>query len=221
MGSDNLFHRRKARQAKELARKMSKRKSYDKVLIVCEGEKTEPNYFDGLKDHFELNSANIEVTGDCGSSPKSIVEHAKQRYREERDAGDSFDKVYCVFDKDTHESYQQALETIRAAKPKNTFFATTSVPCFEYWLLLHFIHTTAPYQSTGRKSAGALVMDELLTYMPNYKKGDKTIFDQLIDQLPQAMSFSEQSLNEAETTGTDNPSTKVHKLIEYLQQIKY
>ncbi|MDQ6953339.1 MAG: RloB family protein [Mariprofundaceae bacterium] len=107
MGSDDLFHKRKATKVSELARRKSRRASYAKVLIVCEGEKTEPNYFNGLKDHYGLNSANIEVCGECGSDLLSIVEFASDRYLEERNAGDPFDRVYCVFDKDTHASYSR------------------------------------------------------------------------------------------------------------------
>jgi hypothetical protein len=59
MGTDNLFHKRKARRASELTRRKTRRESYAKVLIVCEGEKTEPLYFNDLKDHYGLNSANI------------------------------------------------------------------------------------------------------------------------------------------------------------------
>jgi hypothetical protein len=43
MGSEDLFHKRKARSANKLARKKANRASYDRILIVCEGEKTEPH----------------------------------------------------------------------------------------------------------------------------------------------------------------------------------
>jgi hypothetical protein len=49
MGSDNLFHKRKVRRAASLRRTAARRDSYDTVLIVCEGEKTEPNYFRELR----------------------------------------------------------------------------------------------------------------------------------------------------------------------------
>lgn len=39
MGTDNLFHKRKAKNAKGLQRKATQRDSYAKILIVCEGEK--------------------------------------------------------------------------------------------------------------------------------------------------------------------------------------
>lgn len=102
MGTDDLFHKRKAKKASDLTRRKARRAPYTKVLLVCEGEKTEPHYFNGLKDHYGLNSANVEICGDCGSDPLSIIDHAKQRYREEKDAGDAFDRVFCVFDKDAH-----------------------------------------------------------------------------------------------------------------------
>jgi hypothetical protein len=38
MGTDNLFHKRKARQAADLRRRKARREPYAKVLIVCEGE---------------------------------------------------------------------------------------------------------------------------------------------------------------------------------------
>lgn len=47
MGSDQLFHRRKAKKAAALRREAQKRAPYDLVLIVCEGGKTEPNYLAG------------------------------------------------------------------------------------------------------------------------------------------------------------------------------
>jgi len=51
MGSDDLFHKRKAKNAQQLARRKARRAPYAKVLIVCEGEKTEPLYLNDLKDY--------------------------------------------------------------------------------------------------------------------------------------------------------------------------
>ena len=109
MGSDGLHHKRKARLAKYLARRRSRRESYDRVLIVCEGSKTELNYLRDLRDSLKLSSANIEIDGNSGSSPKSVVRYAKRRLSEEKEKGDAYDKVYCVFDKDAHPSYTQAI----------------------------------------------------------------------------------------------------------------
>ena len=225
-----MHHRRKARKASDLARKKASRAPYSKILIVCEGEKTEPNYFNELKDHLALNSANVMVSGECGSSPVSVVNYAIQIYVAERSAGDPFDKVFCVFDKDSHETYQQALDKIAGknqrlldgivgSKLEDIFVATTSVPCFEYWLLLHFDYTSAPFQGAGSKSACDQLVGELRKYMPDYQKGNESIFNQLLDKQPKAMVFAENSLRAAEENANDNPSTRVHELIKELQGI--
>jgi len=220
MGTDNLFHKRKAKKAGDLARRKARRAPYAKVLIVCEGEKTEPYYFKSLKDHYGLNSANVEICGDCDSAPSSIYSYAKQRYREERDAGDSFDQVFCVFDKDTHTTYQQAVDDIARATPKSTFLAITSVPCFEYWLLLHFNYTTRPYVALPGNSAGHQVLTELRDYMPDYAKGDNDTFSALIGQLDFAKNNAVRALQSAAAINTDNPTTRVHELVDFLQNIK-
>ncbi len=220
MGTDNLFHKRKAKTAKELQRRVAKRDAYKKILIVCEGEKTEPNYFEDARDYYRLNTVNVEVRGDCGSDPMSIVNFAKQRFREEKDAGDPFEQVYCVFDKDGHAKYAQALSTLASATPHGVYFAINSVPSFEYWLLLHFIYTTKPYTALPGNSSGNQVLTELKGYIPDYEKGCRTIFSDLIGHLEQAKRFAERSLQECNRNGTDNPCTHVHKLVQVLQDLK-
>ena len=84
MAKDNLFHKRKARAAIDLHRRKAKREPYAKVLIVCEGEKTEPYYFNNLKNHHALNNANVEITGESSSSPVGIFQYAQQRYLTKR-----------------------------------------------------------------------------------------------------------------------------------------
>lgn len=220
MGTDELFHKRKAKKASELARRKARRAPYAKVLIVCEGERAEPYYFNDLKDHYGLNSANVEVCGDCGSDPLSIVAHAKQRYREEKDAGDAFDKVYCVFDKDAHANYMQGIDAIRGAAPKGVYVAITSVPCFEYWLLLHFSYTTNPYNALPGNSACNQVLTDLKGHMPGYAKGNHDTFTALVGQLDFAKNNAIRALKTAEANHTDNPTTLVHELVEFLKNIK-
>ncbi len=144
------------------------------------------------------------------STPNGVTDEQRHSIR--------FDRVYCVFDKDTHRSYQPALDVIASAAPKETFYAITSVPCFEFWLLLHFAYTTPPFCGTaGGKSAGDRVIDELLKHLPAYTKGGKGIFTQLIDQLPRAIRNSEAVLRTLEQDGTDNPGSLMHELVKYLQ----
>lgn len=217
MGTDNLFHKRKALK---LERSEPKRAPYDKVLIVCEGSKTEPNYFRELIDHYEINTANVQVDGSCGSDPMSVVNHALQLYREEKDKGDPYDRVYCVIDRDAHPRFDDALRKLEAQKPSNVFHATVSIPCFEYWLLLHFDYTRAAFTSTDRVSMGDAALAALKTYWPEYAKGRVGTFVYLHGQLAFAKANAQRSLEDAQRTASDNPSTNVHELVEYLQNIK-
>ena len=69
---------RRRRTAADYARRGPAREPYDLVLIVCEGTKTEPFYFDGLRVAERLSSANIKVTPAVGSDPMSIVQYAER-----------------------------------------------------------------------------------------------------------------------------------------------
>ena len=210
MGTDNLFHKRKAIDARGLARRRARRKTYPRILIVCEGKKTEPNYFNGLKDDLRLNSANIEITRGSNSSPTSVVAFARKRYEKQEKADFPFDKVFCVFDKNSHTDYQQALTQITAMKPNNVFRAITSVPAFEYFLLLHYEFTTSHFTSKQ-------VLSALKKYIPKYRKGNKNIFNDVREGLETAKTNAEKSMIDAAKNGTDNPSTNAHKLVEFMQ----
>ena len=219
MGTDNIHHKRKAKSHRDLNRRKAKRSSYEKILIVCEGAKTEPNYFNEIIDIYEINSANVVVDGKCGSSPKSVFEHALKKYDAEKKKGDPFDRVYCVYDKDSHPSYKETQDKIIRKKPKNIFYSVSSVPCFEYWLLLHFVYSTKPYESVNGLSAGEQVFNELTAHMPDYSKGKKDTFSILLDQFDTAKSNAIRANRTASQSDTDNPSTQIHELISFLQDI--
>lgn len=220
MGSEDLFHKRKAKATSDLDRKKARRASYDKVLIVCEGEKTEPNYFNELVNFYKISSANVAIDGTCGSSPKSVLDKAIELYENEKSKGDGYDRVYCVFDRDSHETYESTVRNISAIQPKNTFLHCTSVPCFEYWLILHFMYSTKPYVASGNKSSGANALKDLKNLMPDYEKGLKGVFGKLHDQIEFAKENSKRAYKQSVTNHTDNPSTLIHELVDYLQNIQ-
>lgn len=215
MGSDDLHKKIKAKTLKQKQRKIGTRKPYDRVLIVCEGAKTEPLYFKALREEYKLHTANIEVCNSPGSDPMTIIKYAKARYKEAKREGNSFDRVYCVFDKDQHATYQSAIKELENSQPKNIFFAITSVPCFEYWILLHFTYTTKPYYPTDCKSVADNLIDDLKQYIPQYEK-NTDVFDIIKNNTSFAISNAKKVNMSAQKTYTDNPSTKVVDLVEYL-----
>lgn len=218
MGNDQLFHKRKARTANSLNRKKAKRSPYDMVLIVCEGEKTEPNYLRALIDDLQLNTANIMIAKNtAGSSPHTVVDFALKEYKNNKE----YDRVYCVFDKDRHTSYDRAIDKIRRARlgKSHHLLATTSVPCFEFWLLLHFTYTTKQFD-IGPGSICANVISDLKAYLPDYAKGNIDTYSTTKDKLATAIINCKKVEKHCEATATDMPSTKVHELVEYLKNLK-
>ncbi len=64
----------KERQQKQLERKQGRRASYDRILIVSEGSKTEPNYFREIRAAYRLHTANVEVRpSELGTAPIQVV----------------------------------------------------------------------------------------------------------------------------------------------------
>ncbi len=162
MGSEDLFHKRKARKTAELQRQKHERARNKRYLIVCEGTKTEPQYLSELLKDLGIRPHVVRIAPNDGVSPDRVVAHAETLYDEDAVKGDAFDAVYCVFDRDKHTTFDAAVQRTKdlsaAQKP---FVAITSNPCFEVWLLLHFGYSDMPFHAAGKKSAGDQVVAEL------------------------------------------------------------
>jgi hypothetical protein len=217
MGTDNLFHKRKERKAELLRRRRATKAPYDVILIVCEGAKTEPNYFTELKKAFRLSNANVRICG-RGSDPLNVVDFAIETFRREQE----FDRVYCVFDRDRHTTYNAALDKVRRTRlgKGSKIFAIPSVPCFEFWLLLHFTYTTRPFDAPAGDSICSEVIEELKKHLSLYQKGQHDVFYKIQDKLDKAITNARRVEQFHKTSGTVNPSTLVHSLVEYLRDLK-
>ena len=196
-----------------LQRRRPAREPYDRVLIVCEGEKSEPIYFKDLVRRRKLNTANVVVVG-VGTEPRSLVDEAKRRKEGELRRGDQYDAVYCVFDRDKHAHFNAASDNARAAGLK----LARSWPCFEYWLVVHFVYHRRPYGPSGNRTASQNCVRELQGHLSDYTKG-RAVYDVLEDRLENAKSNAQRALMDAKETRRHNPSTEVHCLVAYLQAL--
>ena len=203
------------RPRRDIGRKKATRNCNDRVLIVCEGRKTEPQYFRGLKNHYRLTM--VEVIGQ-GEDPEGVVREAKRKRKQE---SGSYEKIYCVFDRDKHENFDRACNKATHAN----MIPIRSWPCFEFWLLLHFRFSRRPYDESGGNSTGQNCYNELNnlwkeTYSSTYKKAMPGTFKRLKERLARAQDNAIRALADAETTKQWNPPTEVHKLVSYLQTIE-
>ncbi|MGD1845650.1 MAG: RloB family protein, partial [Salibacteraceae bacterium] len=90
-------------------RKRHGRKILKYFLIVCEGQKTEPHYFKGLKRQLSkgvLRQIEIDIRG-IGANTQSLVKKALEIKSEiEFDTTRPIDQVWVVFDRDSFKKQQ-------------------------------------------------------------------------------------------------------------------
>lgn len=112
-------------------RKSRTREPKPKVLIVCEGKETEPQYFNLIKREYHLRSVVVVKQSILGSAPISVAQSAVELNQAQIDLyGPSaeYEKVFCVYDTDKHTSLREAKQLI----DEHNFAAIISNICFEY-----------------------------------------------------------------------------------------
>lgn len=207
--------RRRGRKPSEYRRRGPVREPYDYILIICEGGKTEPNYFKRLCAVHGLSNANVEITGADGTDPVSVVNFAVGKH-------DEHDRVYCVFDRNGHANFKQALQLIVNSElgKKGVLRAVTSTPCFEVWVLLHYAYSMAPFSAVGNESSCDRVLKAIKPHFSSYSKGNKNVYDALSSKLEQATKNAKQLTKYNRGSGSINPATDIHDLVEYLRKLK-
>ncbi|MBS0468515.1 MAG: RloB domain-containing protein [Proteobacteria bacterium] len=219
MGSDDLFHKRKARSNAALQRQQKQRAQNIRYLIVCEGAKTEPYYFQGLLDDRGIRPTSVRIASNQGASPDRVVEHALRLYEEDAHLGDPYDAVYCVFDRDKHTTFDASVQRTKDCSAHGKpLIAITSTPCFEVWLLLHFGYWDQPFHAAGKKSVGDQVVTQLRKKagMAQYGKGQKDVYAQLKNRLDSALTQAERLRQHGQASASINPATEVDQLVRVL-----
>lgn len=191
---------------KKNLRNLRRRKNFRPLrktfLIICEGKKTEPFYFDS----FRVPKKVFDVVG-IGANTASLVTKAIEIRDNETT---TYDEVWCVFDRDEFpvENFNKAL----ALAKKNKIEAAYSNEAFEIWYLLHFHYHDA---ATSRNQYQAMLTNRLGF---KYQKNDPNMYNHLIDLQETALKNAAKLLDSYpnHNPAIDNPSTRVHVLVEKL-----
>jgi hypothetical protein len=186
-------------------RKEKTREVRQRFLIICEGEKTEPNYF----KCFQAPTLVIIIKG-TGKSPLEIISEAKNKTKD-----DDYDQVWCVFDRDNWEESQ--FEEAIAQAEKEEFKVAYSNESFELWYLLHFefINTAIPRKDYQKKLTTLL--------KKTYTKNSEDMYEKLQDKQTIAIRNAEKLIQtyKPPNPAKDNPSTTVYLLVEELNKHIY
>jgi len=166
-------------------RSKDKRQPNKRILILCEGEKTEPFYFKGLKrdksNSNRLAALRIEIYDSQKNTARELVAEAKYLKSQAIREKNPYDDIWIVVDKDGYTKHPQAFDQAKANKI-NISFSSIS---FEFWFLLHHTYTTKAFNSS----------DELIKYIkthyiPDYKKNDDN-YSKLKDKISTAIHNAE------------------------------
>jgi len=209
---------RKYRNTSSYKRREGSKEPRKSILIVCEGSKTEPIYFNSLRSNLRLAMVNVKIVGE-GAAAITVVDRAIE-LREERKrlaktslTRTEYEIVYCVIDVEAPKA--ESLSRVVNKARGNKLEVVLSNPCFEYWYILHFRKTSAPF-NTSQDAKSALRREHRA-----YCESDTTIFDVVYPKTADAIKHSKEVLkeqhNDAEDLSDCNPSTHVHRIVEYLQ----
>ena len=185
-----------------------------KFLIVCEGERTEPNYFKALTKGIE--SIHCEIRGK-GKNTKSLVKEAITLK-----ANNDFDKIWVVFDKDafTNDDFNGAI----AEAGRNGIECAWSNAAFELWFLYHFENVTAHLSRDDYQEK----LSRAVNKSGKYNKKSKYQYDKTDTEnfsIMTSYGSQENAILRAETQSrkfsdnnyaNHNPCTMVFKLVKQL-----
>lgn len=189
------------------ARREATRFIRDRFLIVCEGTKTEPNYFEAFPVKADLIALDVEG---IGANTKSLVEEAIRRKAQANRNRTPYNQVWCVFDRDVFPA-ANFNEAFRLAKV-NSIRTAYSNQCFELWYYLHFHFNDV---ALHREAYG----DKLTEFIGRkYEKNSAEMYALILDQQETAIRNATKLLNRYVHCNPekDDPSTNVHLLVEAL-----
>ncbi|MCX8481429.1 MAG: RloB family protein, partial [Sediminibacterium sp.] len=212
---DNALTKRFSQNSKQ--KKKSKEISVY-ILIVCEGEKTEPNYFKSFPKNVGKIVYNVQLEGG-GINTLKVVEKAIEL----RDKSPlKYDRVWAVFDRDSFTS-QMFNSAILKAKAHNIECAWSN-EAFELWYLLHFKNQNTAMKRSDYKKAIEEAVNKLCKNNKVtpfiYKKNDPLIYGLLKKYGNQDFAIKNakklSKTMDGEKFANYNPQTMVFKLVEEL-----
>ncbi len=219
---DRFQKKKAARQPRQHEVRKPMANSY---LIVTEGEKTEPFYFEGLvKDIKRAVGGNMEVVqaplidieGE-GRSTVGLVRHAQELVNRARII---YQHVWVVFDKDDFDDFDEA---VALAETKG-FKAAWSNEAFEYWIYLHFDFSERKYNRFQWFKELNHIFSALDLGNGRYRKNYKNLYRMLETQdgVNIAIKNAKRRMKAYDPKrhfpSEYNPGTTVHLLVEELRE---
>lgn len=184
------------------ARKFETLEPRQRFLVICEGKRTEPNYFLA----FRVSGLQLKVVG-AGDNTTNLVTIA-----EDERAKSDYDQVWVVMDRDSFPAanFNEALQRASSLDIQVAY----SNEAFELWYILHFDYLQAGVERSRYMS----MLTERLGR--KYRKNDRDIFGLLLPLQDTAIRNATRlaSIYAPLRPEQANPSTSVHLLVTELRK---
>ncbi|MCD8289999.1 MAG: RloB family protein [Prevotella sp.] len=194
-----------------------------RILIVCEGEKTEPNYFRTF-DQMQYGSVVYKIDFEGGKiNTVQVVEKAIELRDKAIVAGNPYDTVWAVFDKDDFPASAFNAAIIKAER--HGIGCAWSNEAFELWYVFHFVNRVTAMGREEYKRAISKYVNESPKYTEktkySYQKNALNSHEIMTKYGDETLAISyaqrqEQSFNDTRYA-THNPCTTVYKLVRLLR----
>ena len=244
-GGDKIHNKKKELEKKDFQRKTNNKTTVPDIIIACEDSVSSPTYFQKIidkliEDKRITQDSFVLVPHNGKTHPTGVLENLKSYSDDNNKKYTDFEHKWIVIDRDiervnggghTAEDFNNALKNAKSRRKDLNIEVAYSNDSFELWYLLHF-----NYRNTSilRDEIIKKVIEELKKIEPHKfvkldkdnikeKNYTKMIFETLLDKQKIAIRNAENLLlshGNSHNPEQDNPSTKVHILIEILNKLE-
>lgn len=194
----------------------------ERHLILCQGEKTEPNYFEEIKNRINKKYKE-KITINVEPSKNGRLALLKEAEKTVQNSKKSFDHIWLVFDKDEFNK-DEFDNTVYRAKSLNEkqeevkYHVLWSNQCIEAWFLLHFIDLKV---DITREDYIQKINDNWKKHgiEGEYIKNDKQIYNKLEKYQEDAIRRAKKIIleNKEKAPSQIAPASMVYEIIEMLK----
>ena len=185
-------------------------------LIITDTEKTEKNYFEGIKNCITENLKNdLQIKIYSNKPLTKIIDFAAEK----RNKDERFRDVWLVFDRDEVKNFDNIIEKAKKSKMNVAW----SNPCFEIWLMSYFKNPGNISNSQSCCSKFGKIFIEK-TGKNGYEKSEEKIYSILYEfgneerAIERARQKYDSSKKECGVPSKMIGCTTVYKLVEELKR---
>lgn len=211
--------KRKNRNRIKRNQRTKQRHRLKNYLIITDGEKTEVNYFNGLKNSLPDDYKDkISIKVIKSESPHTLIGDAKKCIEENKFNG--YEEIWLIFDRDEVKGFDDIIIQAEC----NGYNVGWSNPCIEIWFLSYFGMNPIHYNSKQCIGDFKEVFKKIVE--KNYKKNDTNIYHLLrkFGDEEKAIEISKNRynnyLNDHEKTSNMHGATRVFEVVEEIRNAK-